>query len=165
MKLRVATKADIGAIDAVLSRSYRALLKADYPPSVLVTILPVMTRAQPRLVASGRYFVAERQDDGAVVGVGGWSRALPGGGAPIPGRANIRHVATDPSALRRGVGRAILNAALEGARAEGMTWCHCVSTMTAVPFYEALGFARLGEVNLALRPGIDFPAVAMRRDL
>ncbi len=163
-EIRTARIADIGAVDALLGRSYRALLEADYPPSVLVTVLPAMSRAQPRLLSSGRYFVAE-DETGALVGVGGWSAALPGGGRAIPGRANIRHVATDPGALRRGVGRAILTAAMTQARAAGMTWCHCLSTRTAVPFYEAMGFEPLGAVNLQVRAGIDFPAVAMRRDL
>lgn len=163
MEVRAATKADIGAIDGLLGRSYRALLQADYPPSVLVTVLPGMARAQPQLVASGRYFIAE--DGGTLVGVGGWSEAMPGGGGAIPGRANIRHVATDPAALRRGVGQAVLTAAMTQARLSGMTWAHCVSTLTAVPFYEALGFERLGDITLQMRPGIDFAAVAMRRDL
>ena len=161
--VRPSTRADIGAIDALLGRSYPQLLKADYPPSALVTVLPLMTRAQPGLVASGRYFVAE--EAGRVLGAGGWSEALPGGGAPIAGRANIRHVATDPEALGRGVGRAIVEAALAQAREAGMTWVHCISTLTAVPFYRALGFEEMGPMTLQMRPGIDFAAVAMRRDL
>lgn len=163
MEIRQAVRADIGDIDVLLGRSYRTLLRADYPPSVLVTVLPAMSRAQPALVTSGRYFVAE--EAGRLIGVGGWSEALPGGGRPIPGRANIRHVATDPQALRRGVGSGIVAAALAQARDAGMTWVHAVSTRTAVPFYIALGFERMGAVTLQMRPGIDFPAVAMRLDL
>ena len=80
--VRPSTRADIGAIDALLGRSYPQLLKADYPPSALVTVLPLMTRAQPGLVASGRYWVAEQ--DGRLLGAGGWSEALPGGGRSSP---------------------------------------------------------------------------------
>lgn len=163
MRTRLATRADIGAIDALLGRSYPALLKADYPPSVLVTTLPLMTRAQPRLVASGRYFVVE--EAGRLIGAGGWSEALPGGGAPIPGRGNIRHVATDPATTRQGVGRALMEATFVQAKEAGMTWCHAISTLTAVPFYTAMGFEPLGDVVVNFRPGIDFEAVAMRRDL
>ena len=46
--VRPATPADIGAVDALLGRSYGPLLRADYPPSTLVLTLPRMARAQPQ---------------------------------------------------------------------------------------------------------------------
>jgi GNAT superfamily N-acetyltransferase len=163
--VRISGRSDVGAVDALLARSYPRLLKADYPPSVLVTALPLISRAQPTLVTSGTYYVAE-DDAGTIIGAGGWTAAMPGrAGRGEPGRANVRHVVTDDRALRRGVGRAILSRAFEDAQAAGMTWMHCISTRTAVPFYVAMGFATMGEVRVPLAPGIDFPAVEMRRDL
>ena len=101
-----------------------------------------------------------------MLGAGGWSWAIPGGvGAREKGRANVRHVVTDDRAVRRGVGRAILTHAQLQARAAGASWMHCTATRTAVPFYAALGFDVLGEVAVPLAPGIDFPAIEMRRDL
>jgi hypothetical protein len=41
----------------------------------------------------------------------------------------------------------------------------CQSTQTAVPFYKAMGFRTRGEIVIALRPGITFPAVEMERML
>ncbi len=38
-----------------------------------------------------------------------------------------------------------------------------MSTLTAVPFYEAMGFTVIGPITVPLGPGIDFPAVSMRR--
>jgi hypothetical protein len=37
----------------------------------------------------------------------------------------------------------------------------CLSTITAERFYASLGFVARGPMMVALRPGIDFPAVAM----
>ena len=54
LTLRHATPSDLAAVDALLARSYPRLLAADYPPSVLVTAVPIIARARPELLASGR---------------------------------------------------------------------------------------------------------------
>ena len=69
MIIRPTTAADLAAVDALLARSYPKLLKADYPPSVLVTALPVIARAQPKLITCGTYYVVE--EDGQILGAGG----------------------------------------------------------------------------------------------
>jgi predicted N-acetyltransferase YhbS len=161
--IRRATPADIGAVDAMFARSYGPLLRADYPPSALVVALPRIARAQPGLLASGRYLLAELE--GAVVGAGGWSPEAPGNGRRDPGLGHVRHVATDYRATRRGVGRAVMEAVLTDARDAGMARLSCLSTLTAVPFYRALGFRALRAVDLSFGAGIAFPAVEMDRDL
>lgn len=160
MKIRLAERGDIGAIDTLLRRSYGTLLKKDYPASTLIAVLPSMSRAKPALIASGRYFVAT--EGGRLLGCGGWSTAIPGAGGTAPGRGNIRHVATDPDAVGRGVGRRVLGAALDQARREGMTWMHCTSTLTAEGFYASLGFTRLRDTTIPLVQGFVFPAVEMQ---
>jgi len=160
--VRTATPADIGAVDALLGRSYGPLLRPDYPPSTLVLALPRMARAQPHLLASGRYFLAE--DEGQLLGAGGWSPEPPGGGAVMPGLGHVRHVATDARAARRGVGRAVMERVMAEAREAGALRLSSLSTLTAVPFYEALGFQPLRPVLLRVG-GADFPAVEMERHL
>jgi hypothetical protein len=71
--LRCATGRDFDAIDAMLARSCYKLLKNDYPPSVMVTAVPLISRANPALVRSGTYYVAETSD-GQIIGAGGWIR-------------------------------------------------------------------------------------------
>ena len=159
LSLRLAGPGDLAAVDRLLSRSYPALLRADYPPSVLVTAVPLIARAQPALLASGSYFLAER--GGAVLAAGGWTKGAPGGRPGSRGTGHVRHVATDPDHLRQGIGRALMETVMEHARGAGMARLECLSTRTAVPFYAALGFEARGEVEIALRPGIGFPAVAM----
>jgi GNAT superfamily N-acetyltransferase len=162
--LRTATAADIAGIDTLLSRAYPRLLKADYPPSLLVMAIPRISRAQPGLITSGTYHVAT-DDDGRILAAGGWTRAAPGQGRSTPDTGHIRHVVTDDRLTRQGIGRALLTRVIDEARATGMARLDCLSTLTAVPFYRALGFAGDTPVTIPLGPGIDFPAVALTLSL
>ena len=164
--LRLARPDDQAAVDDLLWRSYPALLQADYSADVMRSVVPVIARARPELLASGRYFLM--MDAGKVVGAGGYSLAAPGPrggavGAAEPGLAHIRHLATDPELTRQGIGRRLMAAVFAAAEAEGITRFDCLSTLTAVPFYTALGFVAQGPVALTLAPGVVFPAVRMTR--
>jgi len=166
LTVRPSTPADTAAVDALLARSYPRLLRADYPPSVMVTAIPLIARAKPALLASGTYYVAVGSD-GTILGAGGWTGQGPQGSG-ARGLGHVRHVVTDDRALRRGVGRAIMERVFETAGAAGVTALACLSSRTAVPFYVALGFrpsAQGSEVAIPLAPGIAFPAVPLIRTL
>ncbi|MBC8132232.1 MAG: GNAT family N-acetyltransferase [Deltaproteobacteria bacterium] len=156
LTLRISTRDDFAAIDALLARAYPRLLKHDYPPSVLVTALPIISRARPELVASGTYFVAEA--GGEVVGAGGWTRS---GARSVVG--DMRHFVTDDRSQRRGIGRAIMGRVIGDAAAAGVARLDCLATRTAVPFYLAMGFVVVGPREVTLRPGITFPSIQMNR--
>ena len=160
LTIRPTTMTDFGAVDALLARSYPVLLKADYKPSVMVTALPMISKAQSRLLRCGTYFLAE-DEAGQVLAAGGWTRTGPGGRAGRPSVGHIRHVVTDHRATRQGIGRALMEHVLGSARAAGVETLDCLSTLTAVPFYGAMGFQTIGAVELSLAPGIRFPAVQM----
>ena len=162
--IRITTLADLAAVDALLAASYPVLLKPHYPPSVLVMALPLISRAQPGLIRSGTYFLAE-DADGTVLAAGGWSHGVPQGGVGPRDLGHIRHVVTHPRAVRQGLGSAILRHAMCQALRAGITRLHCQSTRTAVPFFQALGFRVAGDIDITLRPGITFPAVQMTRPL
>jgi GNAT superfamily N-acetyltransferase len=168
LTLRAAVPSDLGGVDALLARSYPRLLAADYPPSVMVLALPIIARARPELLASGRYFVVA-DEAGRIVGAGGYSQDSPQRdgqtGEVRAGLAHVRHFAADPTRLRQGIARAIMGRVVEAAMAEGANGLECLSTRTAVAFYAAMGFAIIGPVQVPLRPGIDFPAVRMFRGL
>lgn len=162
LTVRLSDKRDLTEVDALLARSYPILLKDHYPPSVLVTAVPHISKAQPRLLASGTYFVVEN-DAGDIVGAGGWTAVKPGTrqvGAPKTG--HIRHVVTDHRQTRSGIGRALMDHVFVSARAAGMEELECLSTLMAVPFYASCGFVEEGPVSVNLRAGIDFPAILMR---
>ncbi len=156
--IRPSTMADLARVDALLARSYPKLLKADYPPSVLVTALPIISRAQPALLRSGTYFVAE--EGGAIIGAGGWTPDR-----RVRRLGHIRHVVTDDRHLRRGIARALLERCFETARAAGCVRLECWSTRTAVPFYESVGFEKVSLMDVQLAGGISFPSVRMLRAL
>lgn len=167
LSLRRARASDLAAVDALLAKTYPRVLAADYPPSILVMALPIITRARPELLASRRYYVVETSA-GQIVGAGGWS-----GGAPAPGPegeatggvGHVRHVVTDVDRLRGGIGRAIMGRVFSDCLHHGVRWLDCLSTRSAVPFYASLGFRIVSPVDVALGPAIDFPAVRMMRQI
>ncbi len=158
--IRPTTVRDMTRIDQLLADSYRSLLKADYPPSVLVTALPVITRANPSLLRCGTYYMAE-DAEGRALAAGGWTHAAPQGHGGAAHVAHIRHVATHPKATRRGLAGRLIAESFRAAKAAGVGLMMCQSTRTAVPFYQACGFAVRSEITIQLRPGIHFPAVEM----
>jgi GNAT superfamily N-acetyltransferase len=162
--IRPTTARDLPRIDALLSESYPALLKADYPPSVLVTALPLIARANPSLLRSGTYFMAE-DAEGRALAAGGWTWSAPQGGVGRRDLGHVRHVVTHPDAVRMGLASAILERCFREARRAGLTWMMVQSTRNAVPFYRAIGFEERTEIEITLRPGITFPAVEMARGL
>ena len=162
--IRPTTARDLPRVDALLQASYPTLLKPDYAPSVLVTALPLIARANPALLRSGSYYLAE-DADGHALAAGGWSHTGPQGGVGPRDLGHVRHVVTHPDAARRGLAAAILSRVFLDARAAGLTWMLAMSTRTAVPFYRAMGFEDRAEVEIMLRPGVAFPAVEMARGL
>lgn len=162
LTLRRATLADIAAVDTLLQRSYGRLLAADYPPSVRVTAIPLISRANPALLRSGAYFVIT-DGDGRAAAAGGWSWSAPIGGRHRRGRAHVRHLAVDPERTRLGLARRILQAILSDLTPRAPCRLEALSTLTAEPFYRALSFARIEAVEVPLRPGIVFPSVRMLR--
>lgn len=163
LHIRLSEPGDLEALDALFARSYPVSMKHHYPPSVLVTALPLISKAQPALLASGSYFVAERA--GGLVAAGGWTMQAPGSGPGQRGTGHIRHVVTDRACQGQGIGRALMETVITHALGSGMARLHCQSTRNAVPFYAALGFVEKGDVAINLRPGIVFPAVFMERQL
>jgi GNAT superfamily N-acetyltransferase len=164
LSLRKASLADLAAVDRLLGRSYPKLLASDYPPSAMVLAVPLISRARHELLASGRFFLAE-DAEGRLLAAGGWSRGRPSGLRVQAENGHVRQVATDPSVVRQGVGRALMGRVMQDAAAAGVIWLDCLSTLTAVPFYLALGFRPIGRVEVQLAPAVSFPAMRMIADL
>lgn len=73
-RIRVATLYDAEGVSALLAASYPVFMKDAYDADVLKPAIALMTRAQPALLESGTFYVAET-DSGQIVGCGG-HRAL-----------------------------------------------------------------------------------------
>ncbi|WP_373354701.1 GNAT family N-acetyltransferase [Pseudoroseicyclus sp. CXY001] len=154
--IRPAMPADIAGIDAMMSRAWSAQMQGAYPPSLLILAIPFISRAQPALLASGRYYVAEAE--GRILGAGGWSLRGAGG-------ADVRHLAVDAGAAGQGIGRALMAESLSAAGEAGAVEMQATATLNAVGFYERLGFAVTGETQVRLGPALALPCRTMRRAL
>lgn len=77
----------------------------------------------------------------------------------------FRYMVTDHRRTRQGIARRLMEMTLLHAHACGMTQLHCLSTFGSFPFYRAMGFVEMGEMNIELRPGIILPAIFMSRFL
>ncbi|MEA3032323.1 MAG: hypothetical protein QOH86_339 [Sphingomonadales bacterium] len=164
LRLRVATPADSEAVAAILLPSYSLLMAEAYPAALMARTLPSITRANPELLASGRYYLVEAET-GEPAGCGGWSAHPPGSSEPDPRRAHIRHFATHPDWIRRGVGRMLYARCEADARAAGFTRFECWASLDGEVFYAALGFLRLERIETAMPGGVRLPAVRMERAL
>lgn len=105
--------------------------------------------------------------DGTVVG----SVTVAGPGSPLaeygrPGEQEIRMLSVDPAAAGRGVGSALLQAALDHGRAAGADRIvlHTLDSMKAAHrLYERVGFVREPELDDEPVPGVLLRAYAMTR--
>lgn len=164
ISIRPATVSDVPALDDILFRAFDTLLRPDYPAAVLELAVPLMGRSRPDLVGSGTYYLAT-DDDGRVLGAGGWSGTDPHGDQADPRVGHIRHFGVDPSMSRRGVAKAIMVRVFEDAAAQGITSLMCFSTRGAVPFYRAMGFEVLDEFDVMLSEDVALRVVRMTRAL
>ena len=162
--VRAASLADVDAVEALLCASYPTLLASTYEAGLLARAVPFLVRPAPKLITSGTWYVAEFPPQRWFAGCGGWTLAGPDGGAESADRTlgHVRHFATHPECVRRGIGRAVFARCVADARTSGVEAFECYSTLVAEPFYRALGFELVGPISVRLGGRIDFPAVCMR---
>lgn len=173
VSLRPATRSDIPALTALIVQSARELSRGFYTPGETESAIRFVFGVDSALIDDGTYVVAEM--DGILAGCGGWSRrnTMYGGDQRPMGDANlldpskeparIRAFFVAPHAARRGVGRAILGACTDAARAAGFTGLTLMATLPGVPFYAALGFTADEDVVDVLPDGTRLRFVRMSR--
>ena len=161
--IRVAQPGDLEALTRLIAASYATLVDGSYDRGALAEAMPLMARANPALLASGSYFVAEIAGEAA--GCGGWTREKPGTKETEDGVAHIRHLATHPAHLRRGVARRLLDHCLKEATAAGIRIMRSQSTLPAERFYAGAGFRRVRLIDVDMGNGVLLPAVEMEREL
>jgi len=153
---------DAAAVEHVLRASYSVLLADAYPADLIGRVLPHMTRANPQLLGSGSYYLAEV--GGTPVGCGGWTPEKPASSEVVAGIAHIRHFATDPGWVRCGIGRSLYVRCEIDARRAGFHTLECYSTLNGEAFYAALGFTRIGRILVPMGR-TDFPGIHMARSI
>lgn len=160
INLRTTTLDDQAIVENILAASYGTLMKGFYSQDVLASAVPFMSKAQPALLTSGTYYLAGI--NGQTGACGGWTKAVPGGeGAEDPAVAHVRHVATHPDHLRKGLARALMAHCFKEAKLAGATRFSCFSSLSAVEFYQSIGFRPIAEKSVAFKTGIQFPMMEM----
>jgi GNAT superfamily N-acetyltransferase len=163
IEIRAATPADSEVLSTLIFASYSTLYQGWYPDDALHAALPLMSQANPRLLASGTYYVAALA--GEIAGCGGWSAKPPEGGEAVAGIAYIRHFATHPDHVRKGVARSLIERCLTDGRGNGVRLFNCMASLPAEEFYARIGFRRVGSTDFVLRDGIRLAAVNMECDV
>jgi N-acetylglutamate synthase-like GNAT family acetyltransferase len=164
VSIRTASSNDRDGVTNLLKESYPALMCHAYDDSILKAALPLMTVAQPTLLQSGSYYVAETTD-GLIVGCGGWTKERPGSSEIRPGLGHIRHFGVHPHWTRRGIGHRIYARCVKDAKSEGVQRLECYSSLNGEAFYLALGFESSGRIEVEMADGIRFPSVHMLAEI
>jgi GNAT superfamily N-acetyltransferase len=163
LKIRPAGNGDRPALESLIAECYTAVYPGWYEEDVLGGAMPAILRIDPVLLTSGRYLVATLKEK--IAGCGGWSMGAPRSAASDADTGHIRHFATHPDFMGKGVGGAILDRCIDEASRKGMTKLRCFSSLPAESFYARHGFGKLDNVNVMLSDGAYFPAVLMERAL
>jgi GNAT superfamily N-acetyltransferase len=163
LTIRPASESDRAILEDLIADCYGTVYPGWYEEETLEEALPAMLRIDPALLASGRYLIARRGN--VIAGCGGWSAAAPGHAANELASGHIRHFATRPDMMGKGVGGSILEHCISEAAASGLAALKCFSSLAAESFYARHGFAKLDNVNVMLGSGVYFPAVLMERGL
>ncbi|MBL9172201.1 MAG: GNAT family N-acetyltransferase [Verrucomicrobiales bacterium] len=174
-RLRLATDADIPALEALIPQSVRGLQGCHYSAAQREAALGSVFAVDRQLIRDGTYFVVEQ--DGLLRGAGGWSRrrALCGGDSgrlqddelldPGKDAARIRAFFVHPDWARRGIGRRLLRACEDALVAAGFRSVEILATLPGEPLYRSHGYAVSDRRDLPLRDGLFLPVVRMTRTL
>lgn len=176
--IRVATMADVPALNAMIAASARGLSAGYYTPSQIDALVTHVFGVDTHLIADGTYYVIDASD-GAPAAAGGWSarRALYGGDQmashatedarldPATEAAKIRAFFVYPAFARRGLARRLYAACAGAARSAGFRRLELMATLPGEPLYVALGFAGVERIEATLPGGEVVPLVRMALDL
>lgn len=142
----------------VRNAAVRGIAVKDYPPEVIENwVGPPVTEAMVErfLLNPDRGIRLVAEIDGVIVGMG----------ELIITTNELRACYVSPSAIRKGVGSAIICEIERIARENGMTFLQMDSSVTAEPFYKALGYEVLEYGQHILRSGHSMACVKMRKFL
>ncbi len=174
LEIRLATRADIPAMHALMDVAIAELLKP-YLGAAQVTASFEIMGIDTQLVEDRTYFAVVAA--GAIVGCGGWSRrATLFGGDHTLGRdaalldpetdaARVRAMYTHPDHTRRGIGSLVLDTCEAAARSEGFRRVELASTLAGEPLYLACGYAPIAHFTSRTSRGVEVPLIRMGKSL
>ena len=173
--MRIATPDDAGEIERLMKASIAAIFPAFHTPEETASAVEQIGRLDMALIEDGTFYVHE--DDGEIVACGGWSRRnklYTGSGVgqddgrlldPATEPARVRAMFVRGDHTRRGLGRAIIDACEDAARAEGFTTLALMATLPGEQLYRACGFRETSRTMITLGDGTKLAGVAMERPI
>ncbi|MEY4576735.1 MAG: hypothetical protein RL701_1438 [Pseudomonadota bacterium] len=153
--LRAATAGDLAQIATLHRESILQLCHEHYSAEQLTDWTAALRpEAYAALLASHRMFVAIASDS-----------ELLGFGVLDPGQGLVNATYVHPSAVRRGVGKQLLEAMEACAKDAGRSQLQLNATLNAITFYERCGYVSQGRTSNRLPTGVDLPCEAMQKTL
>ena len=171
--IRVASPADVPALESLIAISVRELSAGFYSHAQIEAALIAVFGVDTQLIADGTYYVIDGPS--GPMAAGGWSfrRTLYGGdqmkGAedprldPTSEAARIRAFFVHPEWTRRGLARQLYDTCASAAVQAGFRELELMATLPGEPLYVALGFSALERVSVPIAAGVELPLVRMRR--
>jgi putative acetyltransferase len=156
--IRVMRSEDARRFLEIQRESVRGIAARDYPSAVIEAWapLPITDEVVARFLSNADdeiRLIAEF--DGQPAGIG----------ALVLGNSELRACYVVPSAARRGVGTAIVAEIERIAREHGLVYLRLESSLTAEPFYAALGYRVESRGELMIAPGVPMDAMTMSKRL
>ena len=171
--IRPAVHGDVPILQALIPESARELSKGYYTPEQIAGAIQYVFGVDTQLISDQTYYVAEVENQ--IVGCGGWSKrkTMFGGDQmkeeqdplldPKQDAARIRAFFIRSDWARRGIGRRIIQACEDAARAEGFTQMELVATLPGEPLYAAMGYAVTRRLEIPMANGVTLPAAHMQK--
>jgi GNAT superfamily N-acetyltransferase len=179
--IRLAMMEDIPALKELIPLSARGLSRGYYTPEQVESAIRYIFGVDTQLISDETYFVAEAEGDAVskhqIVGCGGWSKrkTLYGGDQmkeeqdplldPHVDAGRIRAFFIHPEWGRRGIGRRIIQACEDAAKADGFTRMELGATLPGEPLYAALGYEVTDRFDIPMADGTALPCAHMKKDL
>ena len=172
---RLATDADIPALEALIPLSVRGLQATHYSPAQMNAAIGPVFGVDRQLIRDSTYFAVENV--GQIVGCGGWSKRKTIYGSdrdrigedaeldPKIDPARIRAFFVHPDWARRGIGRSILMHCEAAAVKAGFHRIELVATLTGEALYARFGYSVVERYEAPMVDGLSLPVVRMAKRL
>jgi N-acetylglutamate synthase-like GNAT family acetyltransferase len=176
LEIRLATIADVPALQQLIRESVVGLGAAYYTPEQITSALSHVFGVDTQLIADGTYFVVEVANE--IAGSGGWSKrkTLFGGDQmksgqgeplldPASDAARIRAFYVHPRWARRGLGSKLIEACEAAARAAGFSRIELLATLPGEPLYTVNGYEKAEQTEIVTPNGERLSAFLMTKSI
>jgi GNAT superfamily N-acetyltransferase len=176
-QIRPASHQDVAEIETVMRLSLEVLGRGAYDEAQVASAQRHTAFLDVQMIEDGTYYVVVAGD--RIAACGGWSRRaklFPGGTAQerelhkrlvdkATEPARIRAMFVDPNHARRGLGRRLLEASENAARAEGFSSTILLAMHSGIELYRACGYVEAEPYTFETPDGIELPCTVMTRRL